>query len=224
VIFALELTHDVNALLPLLIACTASFLVSVLFMKRSILTEKVARRGHHLSREYSVDPYELLRVAEVMNERVDTLPASMTLREATALLTGRAAADDPSRWHQGYPVLTPEGAVVGVLTRGDIVRWSTEEGPSDESLADLVGEPVVGYPDEPVGRLADRMAAADVGRTPIVDDDGKLIGIVSRRDLLRARSKRMSDEVERARVLGVRRPNGEVSPSTSESSAATPRG
>ncbi|MFL5737913.1 MAG: chloride channel protein [Actinomycetota bacterium] len=224
VIFALELTHDVNAFLPLLIACTASFLVSVLFMKRSILTEKVARRGHHLSREYSVDPYELLRVAEVMNERVDTLPASMTLQEATALLTGRAAADDPSRWHQGYPVLTPEGAVVGVLTRGDIVRWSTEEGPSDESLADLVGEPVVGYPDEPVGRLADRMAAADVGRTPIVDDDGKLIGIVSRRDLLRARSKRMSDEVERARVLGVRRPNGEVSPSTSESSAATPRG
>jgi chloride channel protein, CIC family len=224
IVFGFELTHDVNALLPLLIACTGSYLVGVLLMKRSILTEKVARHGHHLTREYSVDPYEILRVAEVMNEDVDTLPSSMTLRDATVLLTGRAAADDPSRWHQGYPVVTSEGNVAGVLTRGDVVRWSAEEALASETLGELVGEPVVGHPGEPVGRLADRMAARDVGRTPIVDDEGKLVGIVSRRDLLRARSKRMTDELERARVLGVRRTNGEVSSSTSGSSATAPRG
>src|SRR5205085_8004848 len=82
IVFAFELTHDVNVLLPLLIACSASFLVTVLVMKRSILTEKVARRGHHLTREYAVDPYEVLRVSEVMTERVDTLPAAMTVRDA----------------------------------------------------------------------------------------------------------------------------------------------
>jgi CIC family chloride channel protein len=222
IVFGFELTHDVNALLPLLIACTGSYLVAVLLLKRSILTEKVARRGHHLTREYSVDPYEVLRVSEVMNERVDSLPSSMTLRDATALLTGRAAAEDPSRWHQGYPVVGSTGDVVGVLTRGDVVRWSAEEAIARETLGELVGEPVVGHPDEPVGRLADRMAANDVGRTPIVDDGGKLVGIVSRRDLLRARSKRMSDELERARVLGLRR-SGDVS-SERESSATAPRG
>jgi CBS domain-containing protein len=161
-----------------------------------------------------------------MNVEVDTLAASMTLREATALLTGRAAAEDPSRWHQGYPVVTSDGAVVGVLTRGDVVRWSPEDALASEPLGDLVSEAVVGHPGEPVGRLADRMATADVGRTPIVDDDGKLIGIVSRRDLLRARSKRMADELERGRVLGVRRApaNGEVRSEESESSTGAPRG
>jgi chloride channel protein, CIC family len=224
IIFAFELTHDVNILLPLLIACTAAFLVTVLLMKRSILTEKVARRGHHLTREYSVDPYEVLRVAEVMNERVDTLPASMTLREATELLTGRAAADDRTRWHQGYPVVAADAVVVGVLTRGDVVRWSGEDALAGEPLGDLVQPPVVGHPEEPVGRLADRMATTDVGRAPVVDEDGKLIGIVSRRDLLRARSKQMADEVERARVLGGRRVNGAVSPERSGSSTGAPRG
>jgi len=56
-IFALELTHDINALLPLLTASIIAHMFTVLVMKRSILTEKVARRGFHVSREYSVDPW-----------------------------------------------------------------------------------------------------------------------------------------------------------------------
>jgi len=205
IVFAFELTHDVNVLLPLLIACSASFLVTVLVMKRSILTEKVARRGHHLTREYAVDPYEVLRVSEVMTERVDTLPAAMTVRDAIAFMTGRAAGEDPSAWHQGYPVVSADGSVAGVLTRGDVVRWGSDGIEPGEQIANVVVTPVVGYPQEPVGRLADRMAAADVGRAPIVDDEGKLVGLVSRRDLLRARSRQMADQVDRARVLGVAR-------------------
>ena len=65
VIFTLELTHDVNALLPLLVACVIAHGFTVLALKRSILTEKVARRGYHLSREYAVDPLEILFVREV---------------------------------------------------------------------------------------------------------------------------------------------------------------
>src|SRR5213594_577144 len=66
VVFAVELTHDVNMLLPLLIAVTIAHGFTVLVLRRSILTEKVARRGYHLSREYSVDPLEILFVREVM--------------------------------------------------------------------------------------------------------------------------------------------------------------
>ena len=68
VLFSLELTHALPAILPLLLACTASYLVTSLIMPRSILTEKLSRRGYHLSREYGVDPLELLTVAEVMTE------------------------------------------------------------------------------------------------------------------------------------------------------------
>jgi hypothetical protein len=66
VVFALELTHRYEALLPLLIGATAAYAVSILILRRSVLTEKIARRGIHLSREYSVDPLEVLFVGDVM--------------------------------------------------------------------------------------------------------------------------------------------------------------
>ena len=66
ILFSLELTHSMPALLPLIPACTASYLVTSLLMPRSILTEKLSRRGYHLSREYGVDPLETVSVAEVM--------------------------------------------------------------------------------------------------------------------------------------------------------------
>jgi H+/Cl- antiporter ClcA len=68
ILFSLELTHALPALLPLALACTASYLVTSLVMPRSILTEKLSRRGYHLSREYGVDPLEMVGVAEVMTE------------------------------------------------------------------------------------------------------------------------------------------------------------
>lgn len=67
IVFALELTHDVGALLPLTIACTVAHLVSVTTLKRSILTEKIARRGYHVTREYEVDPLHALLVRDVMS-------------------------------------------------------------------------------------------------------------------------------------------------------------
>jgi chloride channel protein, CIC family len=72
VIFALEVTHDINMLVPLLLAVTISYGFSVLTLRRSILTEKIARRGLHLSCEYAVDPLETLRVRDVMRSTPET--------------------------------------------------------------------------------------------------------------------------------------------------------
>jgi CIC family chloride channel protein len=69
VVFLVELTHDVNMLLPLLVAVTIAHTLTVLVLKRSILTEKLARRGYHLSREYAIDPLEILFVRDVMVPR-----------------------------------------------------------------------------------------------------------------------------------------------------------
>ena len=71
ILFSLELTHALPALLPLTLACTTSYLVTTLVMPRSILTEKLSRRGYHLSREYGVDPLESVSVADVMTEFSD---------------------------------------------------------------------------------------------------------------------------------------------------------
>ena len=74
IVFAVELTHDLNMILPLLIACFLSYGVVVLVLKRSILTEKIARRGLHLSREYALDPLEILFAREVMRPPEDRMP------------------------------------------------------------------------------------------------------------------------------------------------------
>ena len=75
VIFALELTHDINVLLPLLVASVIAHGFTVLVLKRSILTEKVARRGYHLSREYAVDPLEILFVRDAMRTNLVAFPS-----------------------------------------------------------------------------------------------------------------------------------------------------
>jgi CIC family chloride channel protein len=67
ILFSLEVTHCLPALLPLAVACVASYLVTALVMPRSILTEKLSRRGYHLTREYGVDPLELVLVKDVMS-------------------------------------------------------------------------------------------------------------------------------------------------------------
>ena len=100
VLFSLELTHALPAVLPLVLACTASYLVTSLIMPRSILTEKLGRRGYHLSREYGVDPLELVTVAEVMTElppgdevmvgKPDHLPESYVFSDETC----RAVAEE----------------------------------------------------------------------------------------------------------------------------------
>jgi H+/Cl- antiporter ClcA len=74
VIFALELTHDINVLLPLLLAVTIAHGFTVLTLRRSILTEKISRRGYHVSREYSIDPLEIIFAREVMRPIDGGLP------------------------------------------------------------------------------------------------------------------------------------------------------
>jgi hypothetical protein len=93
VLFSIELTHALPALLPLTLACTSSYLVTTLVMSRSILTEKLSRRGYHLSREYGVDPLEMVSVAEVMTDLQTPLDGG-GVADASDEITGVLAYSD----------------------------------------------------------------------------------------------------------------------------------
>jgi H+/Cl- antiporter ClcA len=197
-LFAVELTGDFNALLPLFAATGAAYALTVLVLKRSILTEKVARHGHHVSREYSVDPLEQAFVSEIMVTEVDTLPADMAIDNAVAFFT-----DDEARPHKSYPVLEPDGRVAGMVSRSDVLRWVSERRHVDRTLGVLASRKplVTGSPEELVWRLVNRMVSEDVGRVPIVDPEGRLLGLVARKDLLRVRARLQRQEQERAAFL-----------------------
>lgn len=205
-IFALELTHDINSLLPLLIACMVSYGFSVLVMRRSILTEKVSRRGYHLSSEYATDPLEIVFVRDVMRTTIVALSADIPEKELAQSL--KNVYDQ--RGQHLYPVLNSDKQLVGVLTRADLqslVQEREKAGLNGHVLGQLVkSHPVVCYMDEPLRVAVYRMAETGLTRFPVVERAAphKLVGILSLNDLLKARAISLQEESNRERVLRLR--------------------
>ena len=205
IVFALELTHDFNALLPLLIANICAYGVTVLLLKRSILTEKLSRRGFHLSREYSVDPLEILFVREVMRTNVVALRAHETLQD----LLPRFRPGHAPKGQYLYPVLDSEKRVQGVITRKDLEKVLGNSHRPTASIGSLAqAGPVVAYANEPLRAVAYRMAERQFTRMPVVDpeDGNKLVGMISLEDLLNGRVRTLTEERHRERILRLRMP------------------
>jgi chloride channel protein, CIC family len=207
IVFAFELTHDTGSLLPLLITCSIAHLISSLVLKRSILTEKVARRGFHVVREYQVEPLEALFVREAM--QADVLTARPD--EPVTALAARAAATPAARRQRLYPVLDETGALLGVVTPSDLTAHAgtarSADGDSDGDGARIIdmarANVVVAHPDETLRDAADRMAERSLGALPVVARGGppRLAGIVTEFDLLKARQRQLIEERHRERVL-----------------------
>ena len=208
VIFALELTHDINVLLPLLVASVIAHGFTVLVLKRSILTEKVARRGYHLSREYSVDPLEILFARDAMQTNLVAFPSGGTLEEVRAVLS----SNHRPRGQYLYPIVDENRELRGVITRKGLQKWMSDGGPPGTrlatTLAELVTDPVVAYADEPLRVVVYRMAETGLTHFPVVDrgDERKLLGMIGLRDLLSARTRNLAEERDRERVLRIRLP------------------
>ena len=202
ILFALELTHDMSVLLPLLVAATLAHATTVLLLKRSILTEKVARRGFHLSREYSIDPLEILFVRDVMRTKLVVLPAGATLADLRHTLVRQPA----QRGQHLYPVVDGERRIKGVITRKQLRALMDSEA-TGSALGDALKEPVLAHPDEPLRVVVSRMAETGLTRLPVVDrQGGKLAGMVSLHDLLAARVRNLNEERLRHRPLRLRLP------------------
>ena len=203
VVFAFELTHDSNVFLPLLVGSVIAHGFTVLALKRSILTEKVARRGFHLSREYAVDPLEILFVHEVMRTNVVALPAAGTLGDIWCSLRA-----DPRQVQRLLPVLNAESQLIGVVSRGDISEHIDQNGDAalGQSIDNLVRTNAVeAYPDEPLRVVVYRMAEKGCTRVPVVErTTRRFLGVVSLNDLLKARSRHLEEESRRERSLKFR--------------------
>lgn len=216
VVFALELTNDFNMLLPLLIACFCGYAVTVFLLKRSILTEKIARRGYHLTREYSIDPLEIFFVREVMRTKFIALYASASVSQIRGLLN----VDRRPRGQKLFPVLDGEGKLTGVIGRSKLLKLLSHTSDSEDPswLTDsLVKTPVVAFPNEPLRNVVNRMAEVNLRCLPVVEEDDhhRIIGIISLEHLLRARVRNLQEERARERILRIRLP---------KSSSTTPVG
>ncbi|GJH10800.1 chloride channel protein [Caballeronia novacaledonica] len=203
IVFAFGLTHDANALLPLLAATLVAHGFATVVMKRSIMTEKIARRGYHIYREYGVDPLERHHVDEVMTRDVLTIDAAAPLSDVLAKHFG------PHQVHRAYPVVR-DGVLVGMLDRGAL--GTLNEAQAGMSIGEALqriqpAAPVFALPGEPCRLAATRLAVHELERLPVVADKQslRLVGIVSRSDLVKPARAHFDEEHRRERFRGFRR-------------------
>ncbi len=206
IVFMLEVTHDPNILLPLLIAVMLGHAVLVLTLRRSILTERISRRGYHLSREYAVDPLEILFVREVMSTNIIVLRQGMGPEE----IKERIQAD--ARLSQGlYPVVDDDEQLVGVVTATQLHLVAANGSQDSEELTRLetIEHPATAYPDEPLRVVVHRMAEMGLTRFPVISREGgpQLVGLVSLSAVLSARGRNLEAERRRERVISLRLPS-----------------
>jgi CBS domain-containing protein len=188
-LFAAELTNHLSALPETIAASAAAYAVSVLVMRRSILTEKIARRGRHILQEYTIDALEFLQAGQLMTRDPATLPGSLTLPEVLRFFADEAV-------HRSYPVVDEDGRLLGLVSRTDALRWEVgkqSEGRLADHLSDASSQ--FAYADTPCGNVADMMVDSGIGRIAIVEHGTKqVIGIISRQDLLKVRSRQKRSE------------------------------
>ncbi|HLX72643.1 MAG TPA: chloride channel protein [Verrucomicrobiae bacterium] len=194
VVFTLEATHDLNALPALLIGCVCALGVTVLLLRRSILTEKLARRGQHITCEYSIDPFELLRVGEVMDANPPVAPATMTVGELSSRI---AQGNTALSKRQGTLLLDAENNLAGIVTRGDLLK-ALQQDPTGQRLLVQVGssKPIVAYADEPLNEAINRMLKNNIGRLPVVDraNPRLAVGYIGRSNVMAARTRSLEEE------------------------------
>ncbi|HZU10951.1 MAG TPA: chloride channel protein [Pseudacidobacterium sp.] len=226
---SMELTHNYGLMLPLLAASVAAHAFTVLFQKRSILTERLSRRGYHLSREYSVDPLEIMTVSQVMRSSVVALPVDARIADAKRWIEDRRSPDKmpeagdmrSRRGQRLYPVVEANGKLAGIVTRR-MLEYFAESHPPDAPLPFTAAE--VAYPDETLRAVAERMAALRVFALPVVEPGtGKVTGILSLEDMLQARFRSHERETRLERVRRLRMPfRGERIGQAEESLETTP--
>jgi H+/Cl- antiporter ClcA/CBS domain-containing protein len=200
VVFAVELTHDMNMLLPLVVAVTVAHAFTVLTLRRSILTEKVARRGFHVSREYAIDELEILFVRDVMRSDIVVLPADEPLREALALV-------EPERHERSqhlYPILDGDASLVGAATFAELSAWAKDPARLARPLREIAtARPPTILTNATLRSAVAQMAERGVTRLLAVNPANArhVVGKIALHDLLKARARHLEDEQRRERIL-----------------------
>jgi CBS domain-containing protein len=145
-----------------------------------------------------------MRAEDVMTREVYVAQPDTPLKDVAAFLLRRGI--------RGMPVVTERRQVVGMITEADLIaaravpdprrhaRRDAPAGPRPRTAGEAMTTPVVSArPDADLSDLARLMLSEHLTRVPILDDHDRLVGLVSRRDLLRLLTRPDSDIAEDVR-------------------------
>ncbi|WP_342304248.1 chloride channel protein [Methanolobus sp. ZRKC5] len=196
ILILFELTRDYNMILPIMLACVVSNVVSSSIYSESIFTEGLHRRGFTIRKGREVDIMESLLVTNAMKHNVQTVSENKKVGALISLMQ--------SSRHAGFPVLDSNGNLSGVVTLKD-VRDKVGHDELNKTINEICSKDVeVAYPEETLNTVLKRLAAKDIGRLPVVlkTDRTKLLGIITRSDIVKLYDKKILDKVQRLQKEG----------------------
>ncbi|MES1927366.1 chloride channel protein [Salinisphaera sp. T31B1] len=194
IVFAFEITRNYDAILPLMLVCVIATGISILYMRTTIMTEKLARRGLRVNQEFEVDPLERADIASVMQTHFEPIDASASLASVATRLGLEAEAQSHS---DALVVVDADNTLIGILTRSDVLHAQSESATDRLTAHTICTTDVVrAYPDETVREAVRRMLYHDIGRLPIVsrEDDRKLVGYIDRAAVIAAHRRGMHED------------------------------
>jgi chloride channel protein, CIC family len=212
IVFAFEITRDYNAILPLMLGCVIADMTAIRYLKSSIMTEKLTRRGLSVPDYYEAGVLNIVRVGEVMRKDIQPISPEITVGELTERMSRREPGFNIT---EGLPIAGADGKLAGIVTQGDLLR-ALEKDPQGSApvLAAGSNNPIVAYPDEFAGDALLRMLQHDIGRLPVVsrEEPGKMVGYLNRSSILSAWTRQMEEEGirEHGWIRRWRQPNGTV--------------
>ena len=189
ILLLFELTRDYNIILPLMLATVICTVIARTIQPQSSYTIKLARRGIHLQQGRDVDLMEGISISEAMEPNYESVTPDMPVTEL--------AAEFERTHHHGFPVVTKEGVLVGVVTVSDLKRALDENHNFDQrKVKDIatVEDTMVAYPDESLATAMLRLGVRGVGRLPVVsrDQPPRFIGMLRRENIIRAYNQAMT--------------------------------
>lgn len=194
IVFAFEITHDFNAILPLMLVCVIADLIAIKYLPSSIMTEKLSRRGLDVHQEFEADLLKQARVRDIMRKDVATLLPEMTLRElGDSLAKGKAGMN----LTRGLPIVNSTGELQALLTQSDLLRALEENPDGNITVLEAATKTlVVAYEDERAFDALYRMIQNDVGRLPVVarKNPKQMIGFLNRSNVLSAWTRQFHEE------------------------------
>ena len=191
ILILFEITRDYNLILPIMLACVISNVVSNSLNPESIFTESLSRRGFIIRKGQEIDIMESLLVKDAMRKDVQTVSENKSVKALIALM-------QTSR-HAGFPVLDSNGNLSGIVTLKDL-RDKVEHDKLEKTIGEIATKDIsVAYPEETLNDVLKRLASKDIGRLPVVSrsDNRKLLGIVTRSDIVKLYDKKILAKVQK---------------------------
>ncbi|MBE9045345.1 chloride channel protein [Pleurocapsales cyanobacterium LEGE 10410] len=188
IVIVFEMTADFNLVLPLMITCAVAYIVAESVSPGSIYEHLLKVSGIELTEEHPQNDFMAeLTAADVMQSRVETLPSNLSLPELVKAMS--------RSHHRGFPVIE-DGKLVGIITQSDIPQDSQQT--NDVLLKDIMTpQPISVSTDTSLADVLYLLNRYQLSRLPVTEGY-KLLGIITRSDIIKAEAKQLSCEHEPA--------------------------